>query len=447
MAHFSREYLSSNSLTAFPFVDDGVPERVYRMFSDAVAVVPLGFGMDASVSSISVRGDPGGFRVLLFKLSCGGRSYAARVRANTGSAGYEVVRVENGSAVVVDLQHVADSELFDDEGPYMLSASCADYGPGEVLSFSLWNSPDGKADPVCTDSGIRGDVTFVNGTNMKVTASEAGIRMDASPGAGEGKVPCICPGSASSDGSSKLIPDIFGGIVIEGDGCIDVSTPFDSNWNTIGSIVIGGRCTPPCPTSKYVEILDSTSVRNDEISEAYDVLTSTAGEYNDLVTKFNENLRSAGDSEFALSITCIRPSRVPKSGNTSQDDNPSQPQIYGRFDLFYANFVFENRSRSAANLVFHMPTVSGNFEPNGWSISKNGENRNVQILHSSTYSTRSSPGSSISGSAAFVGRQFVSPDDLNFSEATVNMQVDITIPEVGTTPERTITNYASAILS
>lgn len=428
MADFSREYLSSSSLTAFPFSDYSVPERVYRLFCDAVVSVPLGYEADAAVSDVHVLPDG----ILLFSLTVAGKREDFSVSASEHEESYFVVtHADTRSSIVVDIDHLRDSAEFDDDGSYPISVSCANFSPGGVVSFSLWNSEDGVSDPVCTAANIQGDVMFLQGTNTTVVASDSGIEIEASPGAGDGKVKCECPEPQEGSEGSNLKPDIFGGIVIAGDGCVDVSTPFDENGKTIGTLILEGRCSAPCPTSKYIDELNNAGEQNDRVTDAYMDLMSIAAEYNRLVTEFNKGLKGGSKREFVMSLTGTRP--IPRSN----DRNWKNSGVVGYHNKYFLRFVLENRSRVDAKVVITLEAVTQYTYLSGFTISPPAEvDQRITVRRSPYWSgdpgivvARTSEfilpsGSSVSGSAIYykkVLHKYMEPGSAQFvASASIN---------------------------
>lgn len=341
MSETSQELLSSSSLTAFPFRDDcGVPAQVSRLFCDALACVPYGEALSSSISGVSVSGG-----ALSFVLSSNGKDEGLSIDSSEGGH-YALLRHSDLSSVVVDLDHVRDSEDFSDDGSYPLSPSCASYDCRSVRSFSIMNSPDGTSAPVVTASGIVGDVTFVAGTNMSVSASEDGLLLEASPGAGEGTVPCECDDEEDRDGA-VVVPASTGDVVIEGDGCIQVSTDNSS------TVTLGGRCTACCPTDKYVEQLESLASANAMLAKANAAVMEAVGRYNADVTDFNEAVQEPLESEFAISVTAAAPLPREKS------DGWSNERVLGRHQQAFVAANVVNASQKAVRVRLADPTCTG----------------------------------------------------------------------------------------
>lgn len=343
MARFAQELLSSSSLTLFPF-DPGapVPERVYRLFCDAVVGVPHGRRMDSSVSDIVV--DNGCLR---FSLSCNGEKLSFEAYSVSGGH-YSVLR-SGCVSVVVDLDHLRDSERFSDPGDYRLSESCASYECRSVSSFSILNSPDGKAEPVVTNSGISGLVSFVPGTNMSLSMSESGVSISAIPGAGKGVVPCECPDVDDEEESVgvTIVPSSTKDVVIEGDGCIQVNT------DNTSLISINGRCTACCPTDKYVEELNELAGLSEVLKAAKEKVFSVVDDFNESATDFNEAIKEPSIDELHLSVTAYGPHLRARA------DEWSNMEVVGLHQKVYVGGTVVNASQSEVSVRVYPPLCEG----------------------------------------------------------------------------------------
>lgn len=296
MATTSREYLSSNSLVAYPF-EEGTDRSVAGMFCDAVVHVPYGEPFSARVSEVMVSGGELSFRASL----CGEDSSVSFV-AEGHEGDYAVLRI-GMSSVVVDVAGILGSEGLYAAGPFVLSVSCADFSPPQVSSFRIMEMVNG-GDPRVVADGISGDVRLVGGSNVDVVEDDGSVRISASPGSGSGRVPCECDQSNDDIAStgSYILPERTGDVVIGGDGCIQVNADPE-----FGVISISGRCTACCPNEKYSDILERLHSLSVGLSDAVSSAMSFASDYNGSVSLFNAALEEPTDKELEASLTLSTP--------------------------------------------------------------------------------------------------------------------------------------------
>jgi hypothetical protein len=335
------EYLSSNSMTAYPFMEDaGVPDRVCRLFCDAVVPVSYGRSFSARLTGIDVSDES-----ISFSISSEGEDHGFSLNLSECRGSYHVAR-DGRLSVVVDMDHARDSERFSDDGPYPLSPSCADFDPRAVTSISLMRRTDG--DPVSTYEGkIDGLVRLVSGTNARIVASESGMEINAEPGAGKGRVPCDCPEPESDSSVPFLVPESTGDIVLDGDGCIQVNT------DNVSTITISGRCTACCPTSKYQDQLNRLKELMDVVKSTYSTSVELAGKYNRYATFFNEFLDEPIDDELVVSVPAFAP--VPRE----RSDEWSNMRVLGSHNKAMVSTNVANLSQKDVSVELYPPVCQG----------------------------------------------------------------------------------------
>lgn len=283
-------YLSSNSLTDWPFETGSAPLRVARLFSDAMVFFPsMHESIAAFVGDVSVS-DDGTMSFSLCATDSNGEEFELRHTVN-GSPNYITCRLSGrgiNAFFVVDGWHVSDSETFRDEGPFPVRSSCVSVESGKLLSLSIMNSEDGTSFPVVTASGIKGDVAIMGGYNVTVERSDSvenGITISASSGSGKGVVPCDCDeddgedrGEGCPDGTLRregnVSADPYGSLVVESDHCMSV-VPF----REIGTLMLYGRCNAPCTVDMYLDDADDLKGMAGRISGSKDDLMDVAERY------------------------------------------------------------------------------------------------------------------------------------------------------------------------
>lgn len=337
---YSREHLSSSSLTVWPFDPaSNVPAEVCRLFSDCAVDLPASsFESSApEIGQVSV-----GHRQLSFRFRESPSSEESAVVYDVEDRdGYGVVR--SGRAVfVIDNAHVLDSGLEGDGGWYRICGSCLFADIPKVESLSLWNARRGGF-LSRTVAGIRGDVALLPGRNMEVEDSQGGIRLSASPGAGQGRVECGCEdGEGGWDG--ELVPDDTGSLAITGDSCYQIT---DQGNNTLR---IDGRCSACCPIESCVGLAEELRGMNDTLRSGRDGVLGAASDLAEAIEDDNDALYTASDKDFVPGVYLTTPrSKVSMRGT----------KIKGSFGVVRATCSVENRSNAVAMhvevLAFSIP--------------------------------------------------------------------------------------------
>ena len=129
------ERLSSSSLTTWPFDQaSGVPEAVYRLFSDCAACVSFDVDDPDPVVSDVVAG--GGSLSFSFRMSGSSEPETVSVRPESAD-GYDVAQACSGMVrFVIDNEHVSDSPTVFGPGPYRLSPGCVERDVPGLRSLS-----------------------------------------------------------------------------------------------------------------------------------------------------------------------------------------------------------------------------------------------------------------------------------------------------------------------
>jgi len=298
-------YLSSNSLTSWPFNPGEPPQEVARLFSDAYVCLPP-CRRFLSVDVIDIRVDEifMYFTVVVSEESDDrpepvvtrlGPIYVDRM----GAPKYEVVSFKNSNIVVkfvIDGWHLADSEQFYKEGPFPLCESCISYSSSRVMTVSIYNSENGEY-PTRTGPMMSGDVKLYGGYNVKVYTNgsiDNGVTIDALPGYGDGVVPCDCDEGGNPDEcdtgkkeKGNVKPDPYGDVVLSSDKCIAV-VPYRGP----GIVSLHGRCTTPCTVDMYMDEAGDLSKLADDVSDDKNKLVDVANRYNALACSFDEDVCS-----------------------------------------------------------------------------------------------------------------------------------------------------------
>ena len=336
---YNRERLSSCSLSTWPFeTADGVPEKVVRTFADCVAFI----GPDddvpdryPSLYDISVV-RRNGFSDLTF--SCASSSESGRSGRVSVSihdedeSSYTVVDVENVARFVVDNASVLMSEGVWN-GPYRLSRACVMQESPMVDRIRVFNT-DKNGNLVEDSHRIAGEVSFCAGHNIVLSASDGGFSVSAEAGAGLGRIKCEKECADSEEPSTNIRPDDAGGVVIQGDGCVGVST-----WGPDGNVIkIDGRCPACCPMDKCEKKAEELSDEADELTEEFDEIVDTGEELSELIEEENVSLRNATESDITVKLTAaVNPDMKALAGTG----------IYGRRAFASVNMAIRNWAPSA----------------------------------------------------------------------------------------------------
>lgn len=298
------EYLSSNSLTSWPFNPGEPPQGVSRLFADAyicfpscrrflsVCVVDVDVGDDVLKFSVIATEDIG--------------DYDEPVAIDLGTAvvprgdhRYEVVSLKSTNIVakfVIDGWHLSDSEKLFEHGPFPLCASCQSESSARVTTLSIYNSVNGGY-PTITGPKMAGDVKIYGGYNVRVSTNgsiDNGVTIEAMPGYGDGVVPCECEDEGDKDECSEgkrekgnVKPDSYGDVVLSSDKCIAV-VPYRGP----GVVSLNGRCTAPCTVDMYMEEAGNLSDMADDVKDDKEKLVAVAQKYKDMVCNLEEDICS-----------------------------------------------------------------------------------------------------------------------------------------------------------
>ena len=365
-------YLTSNANTAWPFDenDGGLDMSVASLFADGYAMTTS----DEGVTSVVVRNvsvSKGGFFTFVVRKMCGSSAVAENRFSGLADPDrpYVVATYTGGSypwsAFVMDSLKILSSNRMDKPGPYALSPSCVFNRASRVMSFTLINGD------VASDR-ISGDVRFVAGNNMYVGTDlsmasyvksgmdgRTGVIISAIPGAGEGRVPCGESNDEECSGiDGNVHPDAQGDVVIEADGCYQIS-PDSSN----GSIRITGRCTACCQCDDYVDIGNRLADQSVVLNGIYNRVIADSGIYNDYARRFNDSLKVVSADE--LLVRCVATANCTDAGQShsvhmDMAENEDGHSICGTIDRAQAVLSIKNTSISdmTCNVVAEMSPQS-----------------------------------------------------------------------------------------
>lgn len=357
-------YLTSNSNSPWPFDEDdpSFSSRVAKLFADASITVYPWESDDVFVKNVVISGS-GTFRFTVSKTSYSGQVTEA-VHYGTVDREKPYFVTSSGNGFTVWSSFVLDSFQVLQGGPsifgsFKLSKSCIYARAPRVRSFTLINGD------VASDK-ISGDVKFIAGNNMYVGndlsqamsmypsllgADKGGIVLSAIPGAGAGRVPCAFDVDCgedegkdnldSNDMDGTLVPDAQGDVVIEGDGCYQISPdPF------LNRISITGRCTACCQCDDYVDIGNRLGKESRTLSSVYGRLMGAASTYNSAAQKFNESLDIVSMDE--LLVKCVSVAQRTDIGDASSvhmdRSTADDHKIQGSIDRGQAVISIKNTS-------------------------------------------------------------------------------------------------------
>ena len=314
-------YLTSNANSAWPF-DENDPSfdlDVACLFADAsVTVYPW---EDEKVVVKNVKTEKGGkFSFKVSKTESKGGSVETECSGTVDpNKPYILVQPDAWCSFVLDSFQVLQRSRLNKIGPFPLSRSCLYARAKRVESFTLINGE-------IASQKITGDVKFVAGTNMyvgndlsqasyayssAVASDKNGIVLSAVAGAGAGRVPCDPSNDVECTGiTGNVIPDAQGDVVIEGDGCYQISPCPERN-----SVRIVGRCTACCQCKDYVDIGNRLAGQSQTLSGVYARLMSDTTTYNQYATKFNESLKVVSKDE--LLVRCVSMSQRTDAGEAT----------------------------------------------------------------------------------------------------------------------------------
>lgn len=351
-------YLTSNANAAWPFDEDdpSYSSDVVRLFADASVTIYPNEQDVAAIRSIKISAD-GSFEFMASKRTSSGTVSAKCSGRADKDRPYVLVRPEGAAwcAFVMDSFQILQSPKFSAAGPFYLSKSCMYARASRVESFTLVNGD-------VASQKITGDVRFEAGNNMYVgndmsqavyayssaMASEKnGVVLSAIAGAGAGRVPCDesndCP-----DTVGNITPDAQGDVVIEGDGCYQISPYPDRN-----AVRIVGRCNACCQCKDYVEIGDRLGERSQVLAKVYNRLMTDLTTYNQYAQAFNDSLKVVSVDE--LLVRCVsmaqRTDAWPATA-VHMDKSYSPYPTYGSIDRGMAVLSIKNASAADVSIDF-----------------------------------------------------------------------------------------------
>lgn len=282
MARIGLEHLTSNRYTAYPFDADTVvfAESLDAVDPGATFVAMLqDFFLDAVLSSESESNS--WYLESIRFLGADQPEFTFRDATNTSlitaaatatlveiqqatTSGYYILSLDSApdnftfratcdNSFYAYLKKLRDSALpefiFDN---LKFDESAIDYQPPKVKSFTLLTGSG-------TSPVISGDVQILEGYNVEIVLDDTqsggvsdltAVTLSATPGAGDGVVPCDDSDSGSPETTrGSIIPDNLGRIRLEGDACYAIS-PISSG------LQIQGSCYACCTCSDYEEVAE-----------------------------------------------------------------------------------------------------------------------------------------------------------------------------------------------
>ena len=321
------EYLSSNSMIAYPFREDapGLTNGSPLIPNDLI--VDAGFEVDSAFISraevllltgvtrisataldivVSGYGQYAEFHILAettinaYNQAITPWVLAAGSLSSPSMSGKIVLGREalvRYLATLSDGQHIS----FSDQLP--LEASTQDIATPGVTDFALYNNGPLKPPSM---TGISGDVVIGAGYNIAVVQEDKAvgdisqITLSATPGAGLGQLPCtdtpatgnVPPGLSSVNGNISLQPG--------SDTCYSI-VPYPQ----AGILMVQGRCQACCTCDDYTRYLEYLKGLCDRIRATKTELDTSHDMYQDGVTKYNKSI-APKYMNVNLALNCAR---------------------------------------------------------------------------------------------------------------------------------------------
>lgn len=160
--------------------------------------------------------------------------------------------------------------------------SVVDRTPPKVNSIQLWNGNYTSKSPL-----IDLDVRLLGGFNVDISTTPedddyTSLEITASPGGGEGTVPCDVLNPEVIDTSlNGITPDANGQIIIEGDDCYTIYPNINSN-----TIQIQSSCYACCTCNDYNAVSSYLQKLLDRSKNIFTVFNNYLQTYTQLVEKF-----------------------------------------------------------------------------------------------------------------------------------------------------------------
>ena len=388
MSGIGSGYLSGNMLVAFPFEDgqclawQGSPEDKNELqsalqgcFADAVVYVDseeLSEDKWPAIGSFSVSGNS-----ISFNIGSGPHESDVRVVVAssavafpivTGSADwgrYSLVLSSEGLDKLVSLcgrlsvsppVQVNSSSPGRDGGFWMrICAKCITARPRGLSSLMVYDGVKPR------DEGphfvMKGDVSVRPGNNMRLDEPDelddmAGMELNAVPGAGLGRCPCMC--EDSSGGNAQLAgPD--GHVRFFNDTCYDLEPRGKYYDPDVGMVTqdlqVHVKCTACCTCQMYEDIVNGRLVPlANALRQAKSDINKLLEEYNARVGAFNERIKIPRLADVAVTMSAMPIGRnvSPRIKDGKVDGNMSR-----------CAYTVVVRNSSFSNLRIEFLSISG----------------------------------------------------------------------------------------
>jgi hypothetical protein len=309
------EYLTSNANVAWPFDPDvpNLPPEVARAFADGGATLKTEeLGDEVSISNIWLIKD--GVKITGLGFTVLRNRQGTRFEVMLSDSEFTSI-AKDRYFFVLDNRHVRElsRDYTGNHDKYKLDPGAISTVADKVTSISIYNrKEDGSIDIGHPDATALGDVAITPGYNIDLlTAEEAkndlsasgaqtalylsgletlgqtvtGIALVALPGAGAGTVPCPEQPKCEERYQGNVSAASDGTLVIEGDGCYNVSLAYSNIYG--GTVIsIGGRCTACCQCENYVETGNRLGEQGTRVQEIKDRLKADAAAYNNAARKY-----------------------------------------------------------------------------------------------------------------------------------------------------------------
>lgn len=160
---------------------------------------------------------------------------------------------------------------------------------------------------------LKDDVVVRPGNNMQFAEPddiENGFELDAVPGAGLGRMPCVC---AETAGGNPMLAGPDGHARFFNDTCYDLEPNTDT-----GVLQIHVKCLACCTCAMYEELVKRLSILADSVRNSRSAFRSDLQAYESAVKKFNARLDVPASSDVRMSLTGMPIGRnlSPKINNT-----------------------------------------------------------------------------------------------------------------------------------
>jgi hypothetical protein len=341
-------YLTGNMQIAFPFEDDqclpwGHDERLrlqqalQKCFVDAsvsladhsipedgwpaigsfsVADNTLGCALSVGddIVQVSIRADGDRFPILYGK-----RPWGAYILVAAAEGAAEFVSLCNELAISPPAPTQTSSTGRDGAFWLRLCPKCVNVRPVSLTSIRVFDGVDAK------DGGphfvLTGDVVVRPGNNMQLAEPddmENGIELNATPGAGLGRVACVC---AETAGGNAALAGPDGGARLFNDTCYDLEVGekyINEDGLETQDLKIHVKCTACCTCAMYESIVNDRLVQLANIvREAKRRIGELHQSYESAVQRFNTRLvrPTLSDVTLTLSGMPIGANVSPKIGN------------------------------------------------------------------------------------------------------------------------------------